>query len=138
MGKRKSSSKPQAKKKREGLSSTFQCLFCNHESSVTVKLDKKAGTGDLACKVCGQTFQTGINYLSAAVDVYSDWVDACDAVAKDAADATAKTARTTYRDVDVSSRHQANATSKEEGYGDGDGFIDDDDADAEADYADED
>jgi len=23
-----------------------------------------------------------VNYLSAAVDVYSDWVDACDAVAK--------------------------------------------------------
>ncbi|KAL2013443.1 hypothetical protein VTN00DRAFT_968 [Thermoascus crustaceus] len=36
-------------------------------------------------KVCGQRFQTGINYLSAAVDVYSDWVDACDAVAKNAA-----------------------------------------------------
>jgi len=53
--------------------------------------------------VCGQRFQTGINCkpvtyltastaltlctadLSAAVDVYSDWVDACDAVAKDAA-----------------------------------------------------
>ena len=27
-----------------------------------------------------------ITDLSAAVDVYSDWVDACDAVAKDAAD----------------------------------------------------
>jgi transcription elongation factor Elf1 len=57
----------------------------------------------LSCKVCGQRFQTGINCgwtfdqlgveeyrltsdpftdLSAAVDVYSDWVDACDAVAK--------------------------------------------------------
>lgn len=50
-----------------------------------VKLDKKLGLGDLSCKVCGQKFQTGINYLSAAVDVYSDWVDACDAVAKDTA-----------------------------------------------------
>jgi len=49
-----------------------------------VKLDKKLGTGELSCKVCGQHFQTGINYLSAAVDVYSDWIDACDAVAKDA------------------------------------------------------
>lgn len=70
-----------------------------------VKLDKKLGLGDLSCKVCGQKFQTGINCrapsfyrlccslvltdfisdLSAAVDVYSDWVDACDAVAKDTA-----------------------------------------------------
>jgi transcription elongation factor Elf1 len=70
-----------------------------------VKLDKKLGLGHLSCKVCGQRFQTGINCkpqvtlvqifhdidclitldLSAAVDVYSDWVDACDAVAKDTA-----------------------------------------------------
>ncbi|KAJ9197083.1 hypothetical protein DTO166G4_5054 [Paecilomyces variotii] len=87
MGKRKKSSRqPQGPKKREPLPTTFSCLFCNHENSVIVKLDKKLGLGNLSCKVCGQRFQTGINYLSAAVDVYSDWVDACDAVAKNAAD----------------------------------------------------
>ncbi|KAJ5179639.1 hypothetical protein N7492_002849 [Penicillium capsulatum] len=86
MGKRKKSSRqPQGPRKREPLATTFSCLFCNHENSVIVKLDKKLGLGDLSCKVCGQKFQTGINYLSAAVDVYSDWVDACDAVAKDTA-----------------------------------------------------
>ncbi|KAE8348446.1 transcription elongation factor [Aspergillus coremiiformis] len=86
MGKRKKSSRqPQGPKKREPLPTTFACLFCNHENSVVVKLDKKLGLGNLSCKVCGQRFQTGINYLSAAVDVYSDWVDACDAVAKDTA-----------------------------------------------------
>ncbi|KIW75503.1 hypothetical protein Z517_10244 [Fonsecaea pedrosoi CBS 271.37] len=86
MGKRKkSSSKPQGPKKREPLASTFTCLFCNHEKAIQVKLDKKAGVGNLHCKVCGQRFQTGINYLSAAVDVYSDWIDACEDVAKDAA-----------------------------------------------------
>ncbi|KAH0563104.1 hypothetical protein GP486_002322 [Trichoglossum hirsutum] len=105
MGKRKKSSrKPQGPKKREPLPSTFACLFCNHEKSVTVKLDKKVGVGQLHCKVCGQSFQSGINCqfdsspffslfelrcadcmwqdLSAPVDVYSDWVDACDSVAK--------------------------------------------------------
>ncbi|KAJ5787429.1 Transcription elongation factor 1 [Penicillium paradoxum] len=104
MGKRKkSSSKPQGPKKREPLPTSFSCLFCNHENSVIVKLDKKLGLGDLSCKVCGQKFQTGINCerlftlrhrpftdnalkdLSAPVDVYSDWVDACDTVAKDTA-----------------------------------------------------
>ncbi|OJJ55337.1 hypothetical protein ASPSYDRAFT_159119, partial [Aspergillus sydowii CBS 593.65] len=86
-GKRKKSSRqPQQPRKREPLPSTFACLFCNHENSIVVKLDKKLGLGHLSCKVCGQRFQTGINYLSAAVDVYSDWVDACDAVAKDTAD----------------------------------------------------
>ncbi|TPX15141.1 uncharacterized protein E0L32_004699 [Thyridium curvatum] len=84
MGKRKKSSrKPQGPKKNEPLPTTFTCLFCNHEKSVAVKLDKKAGVGELECKVCGQKFQCGINYLSAAVDVYGEWVDAAEAVAKD-------------------------------------------------------
>lgn len=47
-------------------------------------MDKKSGVGDLSCKTCGQRFQTTIDYLSAPVDVYSDWIDACEAVAKDA------------------------------------------------------
>ena len=95
---------------REPLATSFPCLFCNHENSVTVKLDKKGGIGDLSCKVCGQSFQSGINCelhldmllqhcpqiilrtivatdrqvdLSAPVDVYSDWVDACDSVDKE-------------------------------------------------------
>jgi len=84
MGKRKKSSrKPQGPKKNDPLPTTFTCLFCNHEKSVTVKLDKKAGVGQLECRVCGQKFQCGINYLSAAVDVYGEWVDAADTVAKE-------------------------------------------------------
>ncbi|KAK4453605.1 transcription elongation factor Elf1 like-domain-containing protein [Podospora aff. communis PSN243] len=83
MGKRKKSSrKPQGPRKNEPLATVFTCLFCNHEKSVSVKLDKKAGVGQLDCKICGQKFQCGINYLSAAVDVYSEWVDAADAVAQ--------------------------------------------------------
>jgi transcription elongation factor Elf1 len=94
---------------KEPLPTNFPCLFCNHEKSVSVKLDKKAGIGELSCKICGQQFQTGINCelgvsqtrlhlfsglipkladLSAGVDVYSDWIDACDTVAKEAADTT--------------------------------------------------
>ncbi|KAJ0388224.1 hypothetical protein COL922a_000855 [Colletotrichum nupharicola] len=84
MGKRKSSSKPQGPKKKDPLPTKFTCLFCNHEDSVAVKLDKKAGVGSLDCRVCGQMFQCSINYLSAAVDVYGEWVDAADAVAKEA------------------------------------------------------
>jgi len=84
MGKRKKSGRSApAKKKAEGLPTIFSCLFCNHEHSVHVKMDKKAGIGQLQCKVCGQTFQTDINYLSAPVDVYYDWVDAADQVAED-------------------------------------------------------
>ncbi|KAF2868389.1 transcription elongation factor Elf1 like-domain-containing protein [Massariosphaeria phaeospora] len=85
MGKRKSAKKPQGPKKKEKLPTIFQCLFCNHENSVSVSIEKKSGVGNLHCKVCGQTFQTSINYLSAPVDVYADWIDACDQVAKEAA-----------------------------------------------------
>ncbi|ETI23103.1 hypothetical protein G647_04899 [Cladophialophora carrionii CBS 160.54] len=93
-GKRKKSSrKPQGPRKREPLASTFTCLFCNHEKAIQVKLDKKAGVGNLHCKVCNQKYQTGINYLSAAVDVYSDWVDACEEVAKQAAEEEAEDAK---------------------------------------------
>ncbi|KAG6001267.1 hypothetical protein E4U21_004532 [Claviceps maximensis] len=69
-------------KKADPLPSTFTCLFCNHEKSVSVKLDRKAGVGQLDCRICGQKFQCAVNYLSAAVDVYGEWVDAADAVAK--------------------------------------------------------
>ncbi|KAK4945113.1 hypothetical protein LTR10_015539 [Elasticomyces elasticus] len=94
MGKRKKSSrKPQGPRKREPLAVQFTCLFCNHEKAIQVKLDKKAGVGNLHCKVCGQRFQTGINYLSAAVDVYSDWVDACENVAQEAAAQDAEDAK---------------------------------------------
>jgi transcription elongation factor Elf1 len=65
MGKRKKSArKPTGPKKREPLATTFRCVFCNHETSVSVKIDKKAGVGNLSCKSCGQSFQTGINCAS--------------------------------------------------------------------------
>lgn len=84
-GKRKAKAKkPVGPKKREPLSTNFTCLFCNHEKAVQVKLDKKNGVGELYCKICGQKFQSQINYLSAAVDVYSDWIDACESVAQEA------------------------------------------------------
>lgn len=89
-------------------------------------MDKKAGIGELLCKVCGQQFQTGINCklfcdyaqsalimryrvftslaadLSAGVDVYSDWIDACDSVAKEAGN--------TGRDAEDSSHYQSHST----------------------------
>ncbi|KAJ6012929.1 Zinc finger protein [Penicillium canescens] len=120
MGKRKKSSRtPQGPRKRDPLPTAFSCLFCNHENSVVVKLDKKLGLGDLSCKVCGQKFQTGINYLSAPVDVYSDWVDACDAVAKDTANQ--------YEAPSATPGHRG--ASKEEipeDIGHGDAYADDD------------
>lgn len=46
-------------------------------------MNKKDHIGNLQCSNCHQNFQTTINYLSAPVDVFSDWIDACEAVAQD-------------------------------------------------------
>ncbi|OJD38874.1 transcription elongation factor [Diplodia corticola] len=131
MGKRKKAAKkPSQPKKKESLATTFQCLFCNHENSVLVKLDKKAAIGHLSCKVCGVSFQCNINALSAAVDVYYDWVDACDAVADGEANAASSKP---FREPGSLQRGQSGGARRER-----DDFIDDDDADAEGDFADDD
>lgn len=80
MGKRKKSTRTPAKKLTLKLDTKFNCLFCNHDKSVSCTLDKKNSIGSLQCKICGQTFQTRINGLSQPVDVYSDWFDAVEEV----------------------------------------------------------
>ena len=45
------------------LPTTFQCLFCNHENAVSVKMEKKIGIATLSCKVCSQSFQAKINRM---------------------------------------------------------------------------
>jgi len=40
-----------------------------------VRLDRVAETGTIACRVCGESFQTRVSYLSDPVDVYCAWVD---------------------------------------------------------------
>ena len=82
MGKRKKSSRqPQGKKKvrtciplyhrhsvrrltdeypvqREPLATQFKCVFCAHETSVGVSIDRKNKLGTLHCRQCGQHFQS--------------------------------------------------------------------------------
>lgn len=79
MGRRKKASKPPPKRKIiEKLDTMFNCPFCNHERSCEVKLDRQRNTGLISCTVCLEDFQTSINYLSEAIDVYSEWIDACE------------------------------------------------------------
>ncbi|KAG5278546.1 hypothetical protein AALO_G00100140 [Alosa alosa] len=80
MGRRKSKRKPPPKKKLTGdLDTQFTCPFCNHEKACDVKMERSRNTGIISCSVCLEEFQTPITYLSEAVDVYSDWIDACEA-----------------------------------------------------------
>ncbi|XP_029998117.1 transcription elongation factor 1 homolog [Sphaeramia orbicularis] len=79
-GAQKSKRKPPPKKKMTGnLDTQFTCPFCNHEKSCDVKMERTRNTGIISCSVCLEEFQTPITYLSEPVDVYSDWIDACEA-----------------------------------------------------------
>ncbi|KAF7793219.1 hypothetical protein EIP86_004329 [Pleurotus ostreatoroseus] len=85
MGKRKKSSrKPQGPKKRDPLETAFTCLFCHHDKSVTVRMDRKEGIAQLFCKVCDQRYQSKVNHLTEPIDIYSEWIDAADAAERQA------------------------------------------------------
>ncbi|XP_022313847.2 transcription elongation factor 1 homolog isoform X1 [Crassostrea virginica] len=79
MGRRKKANKPPPKRKIiQALDTMFNCPFCNHEKSCEVKMDRERNTGFITCTVCLEDYQTSINYLSEPIDVYSDWIDACE------------------------------------------------------------
>ncbi|KAL0946871.1 hypothetical protein HGRIS_013037 [Hohenbuehelia grisea] len=65
------------------LDTTFTCLFCHHDNSVTVRLDKKEGVAQLMCRICDQRYQSRIHHLTEPIDIYSEWIDAADAAQKE-------------------------------------------------------
>uniref|UniRef100_A0A7E4V435 Transcription elongation factor 1 homolog n=1 Tax=Panagrellus redivivus TaxID=6233 RepID=A0A7E4V435_PANRE len=79
MGKRKSQrAAPTKSKTIQPLDTQFDCPFCNHEKVCDVKMDRNRNVGFISCRVCQESFQTSITYLSEPIDVYSDWIDACE------------------------------------------------------------
>ena len=69
-------------KKRITLAKRFKCPFCTAEEAVECKMDQKRGTGSLACRLCGASFQMPIHHLHEPIDVFSEWLDECEAVAR--------------------------------------------------------
>ncbi|KAK5133189.1 hypothetical protein LTR08_008125 [Meristemomyces frigidus] len=140
MGKRKAKArKPTGPKKREPLSTSFKCVFCNNENSVTVSLDKKNGIGTLSCRGCGQNFQSKsmMKGLMQPVDIYYEWIDACDEVAKTEAAASAPTQpNSAYHRPQPASNAGQGLVPGDKYTDEDDGFIDDEDADGEVDFAD--
>lgn len=79
MGKKKSKRKPIAARKAvEPLDMQFDCPFCNHEKSCEVKMDRTRNTARIQCRICMEEFASTTNYLSEPIDVYSEWIDACE------------------------------------------------------------
>ncbi len=75
MGRRKKAQKVVKKKKRIEVDTVFKCLFCNHEKSVTCKLNLNSMIGELVCRICDAKFETQINSLTDPIDVFSEWLD---------------------------------------------------------------
>lgn len=74
--------------------------------------------------------------LTQPIDVYYEWIDACDTVAKEEAGAVT-TAVPSVRPSQPGASARAGLAPGEKYTDEDAGFIDDDDADAEAEYADE-
>lgn len=79
MGKRKSSRKVQ-KAPRPKLERVFDCPFCNHNKTVEVLFKKSESKASISCRVCTVSWETKMTPLMEAIDVYSDWIDACEHV----------------------------------------------------------
>lgn len=82
MGKRKAARKAPPKAAKSILDKTFTCLFCNHENAIECKMHRDQQFARLTCRVCGVHWETGIHNLSEPIDVYSDWIDACEEAEK--------------------------------------------------------
>jgi len=78
MGKHKSKRKPAEKKGPPALDKQFTCPFCNHEKAVTCTLNKKERIGTVKCTKCNTDYSTTIHGLTEEIDVYHDWIDACE------------------------------------------------------------
>eukprot|EP00035_Acanthoeca_spectabilis_P003105 m.91279 g.91279 ORF g.91279 m.91279 type:complete len:126 (+) comp11929_c0_seq2:3533-3910(+) len=78
MGRKKSKRKPPAKKAADKLAETFDCPFCNHEATCKVEINHEKSVGSIKCSVCDEDFQCATNHLTDPIDVYTEWIDACD------------------------------------------------------------
>lgn len=68
-------------KRRPKLAKRFKCPFCANEDTVECKMDMKAMIGSLRCRLCASNYQMPINHLHEPVDVFSEWLDDCEAAA---------------------------------------------------------
>eukprot|EP00754_Rhynchopus_humris_P041277 Rhum_TRINITY_DN24869_c0_g1::Rhum_TRINITY_DN24869_c0_g1_i1::g.180311::m.180311 len=76
MGKRRSR-KAAPKKAMAKLPSVFDCPFCNHQTTIQVKINYGTQVGKLECRVCGVNAEVRTTHLSKEIDVYCEWMDTC-------------------------------------------------------------
>ena len=64
------------------LAKRFKCPFCATEDAVECEMKLREGTGSLNCRMCGASFQMPIHHLHEPIDVFSEWLDECEAAEK--------------------------------------------------------
>ena len=64
------------------LAKRFKCPFCANEDVVECAMKLREGTGSLNCRICDASFQMPIHHLHEPIDVFSEWLDACEAAEK--------------------------------------------------------
>jgi len=60
------------------VDTVFNCPACNKQDSVTCEMDFQRKLGTVTCKNCKANFASEISAIAEPVDVYSDWIDACE------------------------------------------------------------
>lgn len=54
-------------------------LFLHTDDTVECKMDHKKGLGTLNCRLCAAQYQMPIHHLTEPIDVFSEWLDDCEA-----------------------------------------------------------
>ncbi|RCV20583.1 hypothetical protein SETIT_4G068300v2 [Setaria italica] len=78
MGKRKSRKTKAPPPKKAKLEKAFDCPFCNSRASVECTINLKDRIATARCEVCKDVYFTSAHALTEPIDVYSDWIDACE------------------------------------------------------------
>mmetsp|Transcript_9915 Transcript_9915/g.18642 ORF Transcript_9915/g.18642 Transcript_9915/m.18642 type:complete len:132 (+) Transcript_9915:117-512(+) len=79
---RRAKKAPVQTKKRPTLAKRFKCPFCANDDVVECTMKLREGTGSLNCRICDASFQMPIHHLHEPIDVFSEWLDACEAAEK--------------------------------------------------------
>lgn len=76
---RRAKKAPVATKKRPTLAKRFKCPFCANDDVVECIMDRRNAIGKLSCRMCSASYQMGIHNLHEPIDVFSEWLDDCEA-----------------------------------------------------------
>ena len=77
---RRKARKPRKPPRQEKLDKEFQCPFCNYQESVKIYKKQKKGYWKAKCHVCLEKYRIPIDPLIEAIDVYHNWIDACEQI----------------------------------------------------------